>query len=140
MSTKIKIDTALGTVRVDVTTDIDHLAKYRLYLWRKVGGAWQLQPGTVEPEFRTTLDPDDHTLTPTPAALHGLMLQLVAKVASLTKNPGRLELVLHVHQDPVSVTPQTEVGVAASYPVDHHTPVPPGQELRIVSNWLIHAP
>ena len=127
----IRIDRNLGTVRIDVTTDPDHLAKYRLYVWRKNGPNWDLIPNSVVPEFSHTADPKDHEIAHPPLSLQNCLLQLVAKANALAANPANLDLQIKVYQDPLQPggTPTKQV---ASYPADYHQPVTPGTDLQLI--------
>lgn len=131
----IKIDSSLGTVRVDVTTDIDHLAKYRLFIWKKnTAKKWELRPDKVEPEFSHTADPTDHSVKMSVKALDGALLQLVAKVNSLVKEPGNLDLKVKITQDPTAID-SPPVSKVAAYGVDFTEPVPFGTDLKIVASY-----
>jgi hypothetical protein len=131
----IKIDSKLGTVRVDVTTDIDHLAKYRLFIWKKnAAEKWELCPDAVQPEFSHTADPADHSVTMDVMALKDALLQLVAKVNSLVKDPGNLDLKVKVHQDPSGIA-SPSVSPVMAYGVDFTQPVPFGTDVQIVASY-----
>lgn len=130
----IKIDPNLGDVRVDVTTDIDHLAKYRLFIWKKQGTKWVLKPSSVIPEASHTADPADHGITIPPAALKDSLLQVVAKVNSLIKTPGSLDLQLKVYQAPGGINAPAPAPVDA-YPIGNNKPVPFGQDLQVVGSY-----
>lgn len=134
----VRLNPALGTVRVDVTTDIDHLARYRLFLAEKSGATWKEIPGTIVPPDSNSRDPKDHEVSLPPAKLDGCLIQVAARVNSLVKTPGPLDMNLRVYQD-APLAPSggaVAVGNVDTYPVDYHTPVPFGQEKRIVVSFV----
>lgn len=134
---KIIIYNALGTVRIDVSTDPDHLAKYGLYLWRKLpSGDWEQIKDSIKPEYSHTADPQDHYVIHSPSVLAGCWLQLGAKVNALTPQPGPLDLQIKVYQDPGPPgTGAGGAGAVTAYRVAHTKPVMPGNDLNLTADY-----
>jgi hypothetical protein len=47
---EIPLDRNLSLIDLDVVTDPDHYAKYKLFLWKKVRNKWTEIPDAVTPK------------------------------------------------------------------------------------------
>lgn len=131
---KLKIDGRLGTVRIDLTTDPDHLAKYGLYLWRQLPSKqWEEILESITPAFSHTLNPEDHHISLSATVLDDCWLVIGAKVNAVTQNPGPLDFRVTIRQDPGP--PGSTGSKIASHRVNYTKPVTPGKDLNLTAEY-----
>lgn len=123
----IKIDSTLGKIRLNISSDPDHFADYDVSIWEKSGAKWIKIPGAITPVRGDTLAQPDHDINVLPAGLDGRLLYLEARVNAVTQQPLELELNINVWQD---------FSQEVVHRVNSTKPVPPGKTRNLTAEFI----
>ncbi len=96
---EIEIIKSLPEIDLDISTDPDHYARYKFFLWKKLSnGKWGKVQDKILPNKADTAWPELHDLLLTPGQLKDHCISVSLSATSLVENASNLELNLIVNQ------------------------------------------